>query len=180
MNKNTLKKIQKEIDKGTKKININEKNQEIKQRKKDFTEKITNSDDDDEDDDKEKSAPYEFMEEATNLIKQYVEDDDKIREARSIIKKMSSKQKELSDKIIVHLERMGLNNINLGGNSKGKLIINKYVSKGTLNKELIEDTLQEHFKDPKITDAILNKIEDKKDQNCKTRIQLKRTFEKKG
>lgn len=180
MNAKTIKKIQKELE-NSKKINIDDKPEEIKHKKKNYTERITNSDNSVSDDDSnpQPQQPYEFMEEFEKLIKQYIEDDDKIREARAIIKKMTTKQKKLSDDIIVHLERMGRNNLNLGGKSGGKLIINKYTSKGTLNKDIIEETLEEQFKDPKVTEAILNKIEDKKNQNLKTRVQLKRTFEHK-
>jgi len=179
MNAKTIKKIQKDLEQS-KKININDKTDDIKKKNKDYTEKITNSDNESvESNSNEPQAQYEFMEEFKELIKTYIEDDDKIRDLRASVKKITNKQKKLSDEIIVHLERMGRNNLNLGGKSGGKLIINKYTSKGTLNKDLIEETLEEQFKDPKITESILNKIEDKKNQNLKTRIQLKRTFEHK-
>jgi hypothetical protein len=180
MNIKQIRKIENEL-KMSKKINVNDETKDIKKKNKDYTEKITNSDDDDydEENNNEQRQEYEFMDEFKALIKTYIEDDDKRREYQSIIKSISAKQKKMSDEIRTHLERMGRTSLNLGGKSGGKLIINKYVSKGTLNNDIVENVLREEFRDPKIIDSVLTKIEDKKNENVKTRIQLKRTFERK-
>ena len=118
---------------------------------------------------------YEGIKELTEMVKKYTDADNIARNLKKETAKQNKIMKDMNSKILIHLEKMGENHINI---DDGKLIKNKYKSKGTLNQEMIEETLKENFKDPKIITKIMESIEDKKIKNEKTRIQLKRTFKK--
>ena len=118
---------------------------------------------------------YEGIKELTELVKKYTEADNIARNLKKETAKQNKIMKDMNGKILLHLEKMGENHINI---DDGKLIKNKYKSKGTLSQDIIEETLKENFKDPKIIAKIMDSIEDKKVKNEKTRIQLKRTFKK--
>jgi hypothetical protein len=118
---------------------------------------------------------YEGIKELTEMVKKYTEADNIARNLKKETAKQNKIMKEMNGKILIHLEKMGENHINI---EDGKLIKNKYKSKGTLSQDMIEETLKENFKDPKIITKIMESIEDKKIKNEKTRIQLKRTFKK--
>ena len=118
---------------------------------------------------------YEGIKELTELVKKYTEADNIARNLKKETAKQNKIMKEMNGKILLHLEKMGENHINI---DDGKLIKNKYKSKGTLSQDIIEETLKENFKDPKVIARIMDSIEDKKVKNEKTRIQLKRTFKK--
>ena len=118
---------------------------------------------------------YEGINELTEMVKKYTEADNIARNLKKETAKQNKIMKDMNEKILVHLEKMGENHINI---EDGKLIKNKYKSKGSLSQDMIEETLKENFKDPKIIAKIMESIEDKKIKNEKTRIQLKRTFKK--
>jgi hypothetical protein len=118
---------------------------------------------------------YEGIKELTEMVKKYTEADNVARNLKKEALKHNKIMKDMNDKILVHLEKMGENHINI---EDGKLIKNKYKSKGSLSQDMIEESLKENFKDPKIIAKIMESIEDKKIKNEKTRIQLKRTFKK--
>ena len=118
---------------------------------------------------------YEGIKELTEMVKKYTEADNIARNLKKETAKHNKIMKDMNEKILVHLEKMGENHINI---EDGKLIKNKYKSKGSLSQDIIEETLKENFKDPKIISKIMESIEDKKIKNEKTRIQLKRTFKK--
>ena len=109
------------------------------------------------------------------MVVKYTEADNIARNLKKETAKQNKIMKDMNEKILIHLEKMGENHINI---EDGKLIKNKYKSKGSLNQDMIEETLKENFKDPKIILKIMESIEEKKVKNEKTRIQLKRTFKK--
>ena len=133
------------------------------------SEKITNSEEGDD------YNEYEGIAELTEMVTKYTDADNIARNLKKEVAKQNKTMKGLNEKILIHLEKMGENHINI---DDGKLIKNKYKSKGSLSQEMIEETLKENFKDPKIITRIMESIEDKKIKNEKTRIQLKRTFKK--
>ena len=118
---------------------------------------------------------YEGLKELTEMVVKYTEADNIARNLKKETAKQNKIMKDMNEKILIHLEKMGENHINI---EDGKLIKNKYKSKGSLSQDMIEDTLKENFKDPKIILKIMESIEEKKVKNEKTRIQLKRTFKK--
>ena len=118
---------------------------------------------------------YEGIKELTEMVVKYTEADNIARNLKKETAKQNKIMKDMNEKILIHLEKMGENHINI---EDGKLIKNKYKSKGSLNQDMIEETLKENFKDPKIILKIMESIEEKKVKNEKTRIQLKRTFKK--
>ena len=118
---------------------------------------------------------YEGIKELTEMVVKYTEADNIARNLKKETAKQNKIMKDMNEKILIHLEKMGENHINI---EDGKLIKNKYKSKGSLSQDMIEDTLKENFKDPKIILKIMESIEEKKVKNEKTRIQLKRTFKK--
>ena len=154
---NIVKKIKKNLKKA-------------KEIKVDDDETITNSDNDGED-----YNEYEGIKELTEMVVKYTEADNIARNLKKETAKQNKIMKDMNEKILIHLEKMGENHINI---EDGKLIKNKYKSKGTLSQDMIEETLKENFKDPKIILKIMESIEEKKVKNEKTRIQLKRTFKK--
>ena len=118
---------------------------------------------------------YEGIKELTEMVVKYTEADNIARNLKKETAKQNKIMKDMNEKILIHLEKMGENHINI---EDGKLIKNKYKSKGSLSQDMIEETLKENFKDPKIILKIMESIEEKKVKNEKTRIQLKRTFKK--
>lgn len=157
-NSNIVKRIKKNL-KSAKEITVDEVD----------SDPITNSEEG------EDYNEYEGIKELTELVKKYTDADNIARNLKKEVAKQNKIMKEMNEKILIHLEKMGENHINI---DDGKLIKNKYKSKGSLSQEMIEETLKENFKDPKIITKIMNSIEDKKIKNEKTRIQLKRTFKK--
>jgi hypothetical protein len=119
---------------------------------------------------------YEFQDDFENQVKNYVKTDDKIKELQKEIKELNQKKKLAEDEIMKHLERLGENNINITG---GKLVINKYGSKASLKEDIIKEVLTEKIKDPKIIENIFDKIQEKREENAKIQVNLKRTTSKK-
>ena len=125
---NIVKKIKKNLKKA-------------KEIKVDDDETITNSDNDGED-----YNEYEGIKELTEMVVKYTEADNIARNLKKETAKQNKIMKDMNEKILIHLEKMGENHINI---EDGKLIKNKYKSKGTLSQDMIEETLKENFKDPK-------------------------------
>lgn len=119
---------------------------------------------------------YEFQDDFEKQVKNYVVADDKIKELQKEIKELNQIKKTAEDAVMKHLERLGETNINITG---GKLIVNKYGSKGGLKEDIIKEALTEKIKDPKIIESIFDKIEKKREENAKIQIGLKRTGGKK-
>ncbi len=77
---------------------------------------------------------------------------------------------------MTHLERLGETNVTITG---GKLIVNKYGSKGSFKEDIVKEVLAEELKDKKKIDTIFNKIQEIREENKKIQIGLKRTGHKK-
>lgn len=120
---------------------------------------------------------YEYTEEFKKKVKDYVKNDDRIRELQGELKALNNSKKTAELEILKHLERLGESNINITG---GKLRINQYESKEGLKEDLIKEALSEKIKDPKIIEFIFEKINEKRIANGKVQKSLKRTFERGG
>lgn len=139
---------------------------------------IPNQNDDlDDVSDVDTEAEYEYTEEFKKKVKDYVKNDDRIRELQAELKTLNNAKKTAEMEILKHLERLGESNVNITG---GKLRINQYESKEGLKEDLIKEALSEKIKDPKIIEFIFEKINEKRVANGKVQKSLKRTFERGG
>lgn len=120
---------------------------------------------------------YEYKDEFVKLIKEYVTLDNEIRELRLKVKELNSKKDTNQIEIMKHLERLGDNYVKING---GALRINQYESKGGLKEDLIKEAIQDKVKNPKITEEILEIINEKRETNKKVQKSLKRTYERGG
>jgi hypothetical protein len=125
--------------------------------------------------DSEPEPEYEYTEEFKNKVKDYVKNDDRIRELQAELKLLNNSKKAVEIEILKHLERLGETNVNITG---GKLRINQYESKEGLKEDLIKEALSEKIKDPKIIEFIFEKINEKRIANGKIQKSIKRTFER--
>lgn len=132
---------------------------------------------DDDGTDMDTEAEYEYTEEFKKKVKDYVKNDDRIRELQAELKVLNNAKKTAEMEILKHLERLGESNVNITG---GKLRINQYESKEGLKEDLIKEALSEKIKDPKIIEFIFEKINEKRVANGKVQKSLKRTFERGG
>jgi hypothetical protein len=133
--------------------------------------------DQDESDESDDEHQYEYTEEFKKKVKDFVKNDDRIRELQAELKVLNNAKKAAELEILKHLERLGESNINITG---GKLRINQYESKEGLKEDLIKEALSEKIKDPKIIEFIFEKINEKRVANGKVQKSLKRTFERGG
>ena len=69
---------------------------------------------------------YEYTDVFKKKVKEYVKNDDRIRELQSELKILNGAKKIAETEILKHLERLGESNVNITG---GKLRINQYESK---------------------------------------------------
>jgi hypothetical protein len=127
--------------------------------------------------DEDSEHEYEYTEEFKKKVKEYVKNDDRIRELQTELKLLNGSKKNTETEILKHLERLGESNVNITG---GKLRINQYESKEGLKEDLIKEALSEKIKDPTIIDFIFEKINEKRVANGKVQKSLKRTFERGG
>jgi hypothetical protein len=156
---------------SNKKNKNNDKNNEDNEHNE--SDKNDENDDSDEDDEHE----YEYTEELKKKVKDYVKNDDRIRELQAELKALNGAKKTAETEILKHLERLGETNINITG---GKLRINQYESKEGLKEDLIKEALKEKITDPKIIEFIFEKINEKRTAGGKVQVSLKRTFERGG
>lgn len=174
-NKNIIKKNSKvQKNKQNKKDEESVTNKDNSELDKEESENEDESEDEDEDDDISIDK-YEFKAEFEKLIKDYVKNDNEIKEHRLRIKELNSKKDACQIEIMKHLERLGENHVRING---GTLRINQYESKGGLKEDLIKDAILEKVKNPKITEEILEVINDKRENNKKLQKSLKRTYER--
>ena len=131
----------------------------------------------DSDSDSDSEHEYEYTEEFKKKVKDFVKNDDRIRELQTELKVLNNAKKVAEMEILKHLERLGESNINITG---GKLRINQYESKEGLKEDIIKEALGEKIKDPKIIEFIFEKINEKRTANGKVQKSLKRTFERGG
>ena len=151
-------------------------NKNIKKNNNDIDEINNNIEvDDNSEEEEEEEQEYEYSLELENKVKEFVKNDDRIRELQNELKLLNNSKKIAENEILKHLERLGENNINITG---GKLIVNQYGSKEGLKEDIIKEALSEKIKDPKIIEFIFEKIKEKRIAGGKIQVSLKRTFER--
>ena len=161
---------------STIKEKIVEETKEIKE-KKDNKEENNNEDNNEEGDEEDYDSmeEYEFKDDFENQVKNYVKTDDRIKEMQREIKELNQVKKVAEDAIMKHLERLGETNINITG---GKLMVNRYGTKGGFKEDIVKEALTEKIKDPKIVESIFEKIQEKREENAKIQMGIKRTSAK--
>jgi len=155
--------------------NNNKKNNDNDDNNNSGDDESNNSGSDNSNDSDDSDVEYEYTDEFKEKVKSYVKADDQIRELQQEIKKFNVIKKTAEINILKHLERLGENNINITG---GKLRINQYESKDSLKEAIIKEAITEKIKDPKIMENIIETINEKRINNAKIQISLKRTFER--
>ena len=131
--------------------------------------------DEEEEENESDEEDYEYTEELAKKVREYVKDDDRIRELKEELKNLNNGKKKAEGDILKHLERLGESNINITG---GKLRVNQYESKSSMKEDIIKKVLGNKIKDPKIIEAIMDDIDAERVNDAKIQISLKRTFER--
>jgi hypothetical protein len=167
-----------QVSKAKEKVNkakMNKVNKKEDSDEKDEDKNNEKEENDNEGDSENSEVEYEYSQEFKEKVKTYVKNDDKVRELQQEIKKLNVIKKTAEMDILKHLERLGENNINITG---GKLRINQYESKDSLKETIIKEAITEKIKDPKIMENIIEIINEKRVNNAKIQVSLKRTFER--
>jgi hypothetical protein len=113
-------------------------------------------------------------EELVNIIKEWIENDDKVKELQTIIKEYKNKKKNLTLSL---LSIMKNNEIDCFDINSGKIVYCKNKTKASLNKKTLIETLEKFFKEENnsninidvniISEYILNNREVKVNENIK-------------
>ena len=178
VNKEDKKEIQK--NKSNKKEEDKKEIQKNKSNKKEEVQiieevEIDDKETNDEEENESDEEDYEYTEELAKKVREYVKDDDRIRELKEELKNLNNGKKKAEGDILKHLERLGESNINITG---GKLRVNQYESKSSMKEDIIKKVLGNKIKDPKIIEAIMDDIDAERVNDAKIQISLKRTFER--
>jgi hypothetical protein len=180
-NNNSIKNVRKAKPiKSTKKNTSNSDSESLSENQNQNQKQNQNQNDDEDENlssDEDSEHAYEYTEEFKKKVKEYIKNDDRIRELQTELKVLNGAKKIAETEILKHLERLGESNINITG---GKLRINQYESKEGLKEDLIKEALSEKIKDPTIIEFIFEKINEKRIANGKVQKSLKRTFERGG
>ena len=116
-------------------------------------------------------------EELVNIIKEWIENDEKVKELQTIIKEYKNKKKKLTHEL---LSIMKTNEIDCFDINSGKIVYCKSNTKASLNKKTLIETLEKFFKEKNnlninidvntISEYILNNREIKINENIKRKI----------
>lgn len=116
-------------------------------------------------------------EELVIIIKEWIENDEKVKELQTIIKEYKNKKKNLT---VTLLNIMKNNEIDCFDINSGKIVYCKNKTKASLNKKTLIDSLEKFFKEKtdlnididvnSITDYILNNREIKVNENIKRKF----------
>jgi hypothetical protein len=116
-------------------------------------------------------------EELVTIIKEWIENDEKVKEMQAIIKEYKNKKKNLT---ISLLNIMKTNEIDCFDINSGKIVYCKSKTKASLNKKTLIDSLEKFFKEKNnlninidvnsISDYILNNREIKINENIKRKF----------
>ena len=116
-------------------------------------------------------------EELVNIIKEWIENDEKVKELQTIIKEYKNKKKKLTHEL---LSIMKTNEIDCFDINSGKIVYCKSKTKASLNKKTLIETLEKFFKEKNnlninidvntISEYILNNREIKINENIKRKI----------
>lgn len=113
-------------------------------------------------------------EELVNIIKEWIEIDDKVKELQTIIKEYKNKKKNLTLSLLTIMKN---NEIDCFDINSGKIVYCKNKTKASLNKKTLIETLEKFFKEENnsninidvniISEYILNNREIKVNENIK-------------
>ena len=116
-------------------------------------------------------------EELVNIIKEWIENDEKVKELQTIIKEYKNKKKKLTHEL---LSIMKTNEIDCFDINSGKIVYCKSKTKASLNKKTLLETLEKFFNEKNnlninidvntISEYILNNREIKINENIKRKI----------
>ena len=116
-------------------------------------------------------------EELVNIIKEWIENDEKVKELQTIIKEYKNKKKKLTHEL---LSIMKTNEIDCFDINSGKIVYCKSKTKASLNKKTLIETLEKFFKEKNnlninivvntMSEYILNNREIKINENIKRKI----------
>lgn len=120
-------------------------------------------------------VPYERLNELKCEVKSYIDTDDKIRKIEAELKILKEQRKNAQESIIVHLDRMGEEQINI---ANGILNVKRKATGGALKKETVENVLSGKIGNTKIKDEIINSIDDICNANKKITTSIERKFSK--
>jgi hypothetical protein len=116
-------------------------------------------------------------EELVTIIKEWIENDEKVKEMQAIIKEYKNKKKNLT---VTLLNIMKTNEIDCFDINSGKIVYCKSKTKVSLNKKTLIDSLEKFFKEKNnlnididvnsISEYILNNREIKVNENIKRKF----------
>jgi hypothetical protein len=116
-------------------------------------------------------------EELVTIIKEWIENDEKVKEMQAIIKEYKNKKKKLT---VTLLNIMKTNEIDCFDINSGKIVYCKSKTKVSLNKKTLIDSLEKFFKEKNnlnididvnsISEYILNNREIKINENIKRKF----------
>jgi hypothetical protein len=116
-------------------------------------------------------------EELVTIIKEWIENDEKVKEMQAIIKEYKNKKKNLT---VTLLNIMKTNEIDCFDINSGKIVYCKSKTKVSLNKKTLIDSLEKFFKEKNnlnididvnsISEYILNNREIKINENIKRKF----------
>jgi hypothetical protein len=125
----------------------------------------------DDDEEGDNPPPQELVDE----VHKYIKLDNECRVLQDKLKKYKDSRKNVDNKILKLLEKYGEQQISV---QDGKLTKNQYKSKGSLTEDILLASFKEEgFKEDKIK-TMMERINKKKEDNSKYRVQLKRTYNK--
>ena len=123
-------------------------------------------------------------EELVSIIKEWIDNDEKVKEMQTIIKEYKTKKKTLTQML---LNIMKNNEIDCFDINSGKIVYCKSKTKASLNKKTLLDSLEKFFKEKtdlkididinSISDYILNNREIKVNENIKRKFSSAKKLE---
>ena len=125
-------------------------------------------------------------EELVSIIKEWIDNDEKVKEMQTIIKEYKAKKKTLTQML---LNIMKNNEIDCFDINSGKIVYCKSKTKASLNKKTLIDSLEKFFKEKtdlninididinSISDYILNNREIKVNENIKRKFSSAKKLE---
>lgn len=120
----------------------------------------------------ETSNNEEIVQQLTRNSREWVDLDDKEKEAKEVIKAINTRKKELNDSIILALDSIHKNEVQFRG---GKLKYSATTSFAPLKKEDIFTAIKTEIQDEHRARTIVDKLYDKQNREAKKTVTLRRT-----
>jgi len=138
---------------------------------------VEQDDDEAEEPRREKISDKHHAKLKSNILK-WLDDDDKIRDLNTKVKKYKDSKKERETQIIDMINKLGMeeSKIDIHGDDdqlRSRVYRHKSVTKGAIKEDIVKNALMEVIKDEKKVNQLVKKIESKRPIN--ERYYLKRT-----